>query len=289
MAANRELITEMRQRQFRIETDDEISLVDLWLIGSRRKWQILAGMLTACALATLYLLLVTPTYLSRAVIAVGEVPNIGNIESPELVVKRLQERYSVGDETEGTRELPYLESVNRSEREAKNVVELTALGRTGEEASSFLQTVTEQLIADHATHYRLAYDNQMQVVKEKERFLNETERESARLSGLIGDLTENNASQASILMMERSNLLLRKADAEELLRELQARLTLLSQPTRFLREPTLPVTQKTPKALLVLTIAFIGGLFLGIFAALFSEFLAQVRRHARRLKTDISP
>jgi capsular polysaccharide biosynthesis protein len=259
--------------------DDEISLVDLWNVLTRRRLVILGIAVLCVAAAIVYSLLATPVYESRTVVLIGKTASIGPVENPDEMVQRLREAYRVGDDTEGEREMPFVEAISLNKREADHIVTISARAETPQEASRFLGQVADDLIAEHRTWY----EQSVSVLQERLESLNNQsqvfESQIALIQEEMEKVREVNPVQASVLAVESGKLIAQLPELEE--RRAQLQLNLLdsrSYPSTLLRAPTLAVTPIHPRPTLYVAIALVLGLMLGIFAAFFAEFLNNARR-----------
>jgi len=258
--------------------DDEISLIDLWNVLIRRKWMI-AGAMVLCVLAAImYSMVATPVYESRTVVLIGKVATIGPVENPDEMVQRLLQAYKVGDDTEGGREMPYVEAISLNKRDADHVLTISARAETSQEASRFLSEVVEELLSEH----QVWFDQATAVLKGRLDTLNALTRafEShiVTIQDELNTVRKIDPVQASVMAVESGKLIAQLPDMEE--RRVNLELNLLdsrSYPTSLLRAPTLTVKPIQPRPKLYVAIALVLGLMLGIFAAFFAEFLKNAR------------
>ncbi|MFN2349577.1 MAG: Wzz/FepE/Etk N-terminal domain-containing protein [Thioalkalivibrio sp.] len=258
--------------------DDEISLIDLWKVLNRRRWMI-AGATVLCVLAAvMYSLVATPVYESRSVVQIGKVASIGPVENPDEMVQRLLQAYKVGDDTEGGREMPYVEAISLNKRDADHVLTISARAETSQEASRFLSEVVEKVLSEHQGWF----DQATAVLKSRLDFVNAQsqafESQIAVIQDEMDKVREINPVQASVLAVESGKLMTQLPDLED--RRVNVQLSLLdsrSYPTSLLRAPTLTVKPIQPRPKLYVAIALVLGLMLGIFAAFFAEFLSNAR------------
>ncbi len=263
--------------------DGEISIIDLFLIIIRRKWTMIGVFAVIVLSGLLYLLVAGPVYQSRAVLVVGEVGEDGLMENPPVLVGRIKEKYRVGDDSEGPRELPYLATVSLS-RQTHKLVELIASARTPEDAQVYLERVVENIIQEHTERYKSVYSAQRALVEAKSAELNELNRKVQQMTDLIDSLKASDSTQASFLLIELGEVLERKGVLDKEYRELQIDLTLKSNPSKVLREPTLAVKPASPKVPMVLSVCVLSGLLAGALMAFLVEFLCNARNEIRRQK-----
>jgi len=268
-----------RYREPAYYPDDEISLIDLWNVLLRRRLLILGLTVLCVAVAILYSILATPVYESRAVVLIGKAASIGPVENPDEMVQRLRQDYRVGDESEGEREMPYVEAISLNKREADAVVTISARAETPQEASQFLGQVVDGLLEEHETWFkqtvRLLRDRMDTLVAQSQAF----ESQIVLIQEEMERVREVNPVQASVLAVESGKLIAQLPGLEGRLNLLQ--LDLLdsrSYPSKLLRAPTVAVKPIQPRPKLYLAISLVLGLMLGVFAAFFAEFLRNARQ-----------
>ena len=258
--------------------EDEISLVDLWNVLMRRKLLILAITILAVMAATLYSLAATTIYESQAVVLVGKTPATGPLENPDEMVQRLRQAYRVGDDTEGAREMPFVEAISLNKREADHVVTLTARAEAPQQASQFLQSVVDGLLEEHRARFEqaaaLIQSHLDSLTGQTEAF----QSQIALIQAEMDQVREVNPVQASVLAVESGKLMAQLPALEQ--RRNQLQLDLLdsrSYASQILRSPTVAAKPIQPRPKLYIAIALVLGVMLGVFAAFFAEFLHFVR------------
>jgi capsular polysaccharide biosynthesis protein len=259
--------------------EDEISLVDLWNVLMRRKLLILALTILCVMAATLYSLVTTPIYESQAVVLVGKTPATGPLENPDELIQRLRQAYRVGDDTEGAREMPYVEAISLNKREADHVVTITARAETPQQASQFLQTVIDKLMEEHRVHFEqaaaLIKSHLLSLTSQTEAF----QSQIALIQAEMDQVREVNPVQASVLAVESGKLMAQLPALEQ--RRNQLQLDLLdsrSYASQLLRSPTVAAKPVQPRPKLNIAIALVLGVMLGVFGAFFAEFLHAARK-----------
>jgi len=259
--------------------DDEISLIDLWNVLIRRKLLILALTILSVMAATLYSLVATPIYESQAVVLVGKTPATGPLENPDEMVQRLRQAYRVGDDTEGARAMPYVESISLNKREADHVATITARAETPQQASQFLQTVVDGLIQEHGVRFEQAAALLTSHLESLNSQTDAFQSQIALIQAEMDQVREVNPVQASVLAVESGKLMAQLPELEQ--RRNQLQLDLLdsrSYASQLLRSPTVAAKPVQPRPKLYIAIALVLGVMLGVFAAFFAEFLTNARR-----------
>ena len=258
--------------------EDEISLIDLWRILAGRKWLIFSILLACLVAGAVMTAVIHPLYESRAVISIGQISDVGQLEMPKNLVERLREAYRVGDKTEGPINPPFVSDVSMAKDGAGNIVVIKAQARTPEQARRFLEQVTAKLMKEHQQRYA---DIRQQLQSRLSALLRQQDnihRETIDVDNRILALGDTNATLAATLTLQKANLLGQLPDVEDRINKLQLNLSSVqSTPTTLIRQPTLPDRAVKPKPLLYMTLATILGLIAGVFCAFTAEFLAKAR------------
>jgi LPS O-antigen subunit length determinant protein (WzzB/FepE family) len=260
---------------------DEIDLVDLWLVLRRRR-RVLFAVFGATILATAALIfLPKPVFESRVVVQVGRIGNIGAIETPGVLVERLSQQYRVNDDTTGTRELPRVESVALSKGQ-QEILTIAARAHDAAEAQSFLSGVVNKLQSEHE---RILLDTTRRLQERadvlSQRIIQSREQLTALDRG-VNALKPDDTKGIAILLQEKTNIIREIPGLEQEEATLRLSLSQLQTfPTRVLREPTLPEKKVKPRPMLYTAVGVVLGVMLGLFAAFFAEFAEKARQRIR--------
>ena len=251
---------------------DEIDLVDLWRALVRQKWVFGAIVLLTMLGAGVYLLTASPVYESRATIQIGQVAGEGTegrlLEDANSFVRRLQELPSE----------PSGHALFHSVSIANNVATVTVRAQNGPDAQRAVVSGIENVLTEHS----LYFDAEVSLLAERRARL------KAQIDGLreqmdllqaeINRLRDVSPVQASVLLLEVSNLTRQIPDLDDQVEEINERfLESRTYPTRLISGPTLPGSPVEPKTQLILALAVVLGLILGLFGAFFAEFLRVAR------------
>jgi uncharacterized protein involved in exopolysaccharide biosynthesis len=87
------------QRPIEVESDNDTSLADVWLVIRKRWLWPLAGLVLGVLVAIAYVVLTDPIYESRASIQIGKMHDIGLIEDVDALAIQLIDQY--GPESDG--------------------------------------------------------------------------------------------------------------------------------------------------------------------------------------------
>ena len=255
--------------------EDEVSLIDLWRVITRRKRLIFITIVIILSLVGIWLLITQPVYESRAVLGLGQV---GSIESPQLVVQRLKEEYRVKDDSEGELLLPLLSGVKIMDKSLANGVELAAQAHSAKEAQQFLNSIIITIMRRHLHLFDLGRVEQQKQMVSLEKHRDAIERGLGTIRERITALAKGDASLAGLLTLEQDRLIQQLPQVEQQIAAVRLAMSeLQSSPTLVLRQPTLPVAPVRPKPALYMVLAGVVGLMLGIFGAFFAEFIGKTR------------
>lgn len=261
--------------------DDEVSILDLWHVLSRRRRWVYATLFAFVLAGIGYVALVGPTYEAGATLRIGQVAGSGPFEPPEVLTSRLLARYGeeVADGVKRTR--PFL-----SHAEAKKgvpaTIDLVAVGDTPDDAADLLVRVLDAISQSHSEYYRKGVRSLSDRLEALESQRASLLRQLEEASALLIQLEDRNPVQASLLLLElgRMSTLLASVEAEKPL--VVQRLTApLTQQTELLREVVAPVRPAAPKQGRVAVAVLVLGPVAGVMLAFLVEFVARVRGASR--------
>lgn len=267
--------------------DQEIDLVDLWLVLRRRRALFFGMVLAALAIAIALIIFMPPVYESRAVLQIGQVGGVGKesgampVEPPGILVERLNEEYRVNDKSEGEREFPLIASVTLNKGQ-QNIVTITARAHSVDDAQRYLATVVGKVQREHEQWLQEAVKQQHTRLDVLGNRMTLSHQHMEALNDSIARLKVSDPLQAAVLLQEKSKFLqeLPSMEQEQALLNLSlSRLQTL--PTRFLREPTTPISPERPRPVLYLSLALIIGIILGAMAVFIAEFITNARQRLR--------
>jgi LPS O-antigen subunit length determinant protein (WzzB/FepE family) len=256
--------------------EDEIDLVDLWLLLARRK-RLFLSVFGAVVVATAVLIAAVPrVYESRAVLQIGSVGSLGVLEPHPVLVERLIQEYRVND-TRVERPYPRVDSVS-AKKEQGDIVTIVAHGRTQESAREFLDKVVAEI---GARHEKILAEN-TELMRQRLAVLTERVKQSRELLDTLGHTAESIKSSDSrnvtILLQEKTGLARELPQVETDLGTVRASL-LSSQtyPTRSLRDPTAVDKPVRPRPALYGALGVVIGGMLGLFAVFLASFREKLR------------
>jgi len=274
--------------------ENEVSLVDLWIVLVKRK--VLIGAVVATTLLSGVVFFVFPwtkpqqQYEFSTTIEIGQIPNeIGQIpnpgqgtliDSPDTVIAKLKEAYIPLSRQEFAAEGLSAPAVQAKAHGV--LVVLKTVGSSQNTAShlEFLEAITQRLLSDH---FRVieAYRTGVGAELERAKSLRLEELEIPRILAVREKEPETQiSSQAgATLEMLRLDWAIEQADQEQIINRIEARLRVLKE-TRVVLPPLqfLVAAASTPSLVRTLSIAGILGLVLGIFWAFGAEFRAYAKK-----------
>ncbi len=265
----------MEERPRTVQQEEEIDLYELYL-RIRRRWRLIAGVvLLSVALSLVYVFTAVPLYESSFIVRTYVITPKETVRYVELAGDLLKKR-----KTEELSELlgvdrEVVESLRdirpREVRSAKDIVEITL-------------TVTDPRavppLAEGLVNYlnRNPYVLERLSLKEKE-----LKRRREMLARRIRALEETRRVIGEMVREGRSvyfNPTEIDRTIEEFSRELvnlEAQLTLLKG-FELSVKPAEPLEPTKPKKVMIVTVALLSSLLLGVFLALFLEWLQDARR-----------
>jgi LPS O-antigen subunit length determinant protein (WzzB/FepE family) len=254
---------------------DEIYLIDLWRVIIKRKVFVLAMPTLSLLVAAVDLFVKAPIFESRAVIQIGQ---IGQIEVPAVLMKRLQEQYRVND-TDSPTATPMVADISLDKKGANSLITILVQDHSAEGAQRYLAQVVDALLAEHTKLYSQTMDILRQRLQSLDKQIKALSDHLEKLSAHIEDVGKQGPTQAAILAIEKGKLLTEIPGLEREHTTLRLALSdIQSQPSKLLRGPTLPNSQVKPKHTQMLALAAILGLMFGIVAVFLFEFFGKARQ-----------
>lgn len=243
--------------------DDEVSLVDLWLIFVRRRWLILGVFLVTLLASILLNLAQSPIYQARGVVQIGKLADLGMIEQPAVAVLRLQESFVV--------------SANEV---SPGIIAIEARADSPNGAQELVNKAANHLIDGHSVLYEQIRSDREARMQSIDAEIQSLEARIAQLEGVSPGAETREAVAISAIMQgdfiaTAADLRVRRAALATSLSPIQ------SFPTRFMREPALPAPTQPALALYM----FIGlgiGLVFGAIAALAVEFIVKAHEEVEQ-------
>jgi len=262
--------------------DDEIDLVELWLMLWRRKWLIIG----ITALATLVAALITtfviqPEYKATATIRAVETEDFSNSDFlASLLTSNLFKRKIIQQNTLLPHYFPEKwnpqEGTWRPGVDTPSSTDLLTSGRfplkvrtNGQEISLTWSDADPEFAANQLEKTLDIFRNHLREATPAET------RQIATLDTHIQSIQEikNTAENSDELNIELASLLQKKAELESQ-RDLYQSFTLIN-------EPLPPSSPAKPRTTLILTLTLAASLFAGVFLAFLVEFIQNARQRIR--------
>jgi uncharacterized protein involved in exopolysaccharide biosynthesis len=246
-------------------SEDEISLRDLWEIIAKRKWLVFLSTVVCLGLAAAYVSLATKVYESRAMVQIGKVAGQPLDNGPQLA-SRLMNRYTPVNTEQAKKQMPKLYAATPDKADG-SILTLEAQGRSPQEAQQYLQGVIQRLLAEDQQRYQ-------QIVGTRQAQLTQLQ---AQYQGMSTSLNTKSGkgqvdSTSTLLLLEQ----FRRTDA---LTSIQASISKMenalapnnTNPTAQTLSPRYDPIPVAPRRGLILVLAGLGGLILGVFLALLQD------------------
>lgn len=244
--------------------DDEISLLELWQILMNRKWLILLCFFACIGVGAGYAFYKAPVYEASISLRIGHIQTPALLlESPAELVTRLTARN--GSSIRAV--------ISKS---SSNIINITALAPEAAEAAAKLQFVVQDVIKSHTD----VFNGNIKPVFERLNQINNKrqalEHELSELGRLVEQLKAGEPAQASLMVMQRSEITnsIQQLDAERL-HLTQQLLPPQTRPTELLGEVVAPTKPSKPQKILVLALAATLGLMAGVMLAFIAEFVSK--------------
>jgi uncharacterized protein involved in exopolysaccharide biosynthesis len=248
------------------QSEDEISLRELWERLMRGKRTILLVTILFLALAGAYLGLSTTVYESKAMVQIGRVADqpIGN--SIKLA-SRLMNAYTPLNTEEAARQLPKLYAVT-PDKDVPTTLTLIGRGKSPAQAQTYLQGILNKFIASQ----REIYDQAVQFRKAQLAQLQNQYQSMVKTGVQVTDRKSADAEAQVLTLLAQSQQM---SAASAMLRQIDNAQTALSPINTRPSEITLQATDDPkaaqPKKLVILILALFGGLIIGIFVVLLRD------------------
>jgi uncharacterized protein involved in exopolysaccharide biosynthesis len=270
--------------------EDEIPLIDLWLILVKRK-MVLIGVFVLVMLAALgYMLLVKPVYESSALVQIGQIGQVGSdgkvssnyIEAPDVLIKTLGQNPDIQSEP-GAR----LAGASYQKSGAKNLVTVKVEASSAEAADTYLNKVLTAFIAKHKRMFESVMHVRQQRLGELESQLYTYEAQLKAIDAGVMDLMSSKPEQASVLLIQKSQLIQSIADSRKEIFNLKESLSEVNtSKTVVISQSGLASSPTKPKLKMVLALSVVLGLMLGFMAAFFAEFLSNARQELKKAREE---
>lgn len=295
--SRKELVYLRPAAEYPYSENDEISLIDLWLVLMKRKWMIIGITVLCLALGAGYALMKPVVYEYRTGIELAAVhggpeskglellsPREGSAGLLENVIIPAQRENLFGEEGNGPRVV-----VETPGSDYSLMLKSTAIPQNADKVRDLHKAVAEALENEHAPSLEKRLDVTVKPFKNRAKMLKEKidtlEDQLQRLSSRSSDV---NSISRLVDAQQMGDIREALADARIELTDAESATEVImeaSQPTRIsfvAAESEEPVG--TGKALIG-ALSLVLGLMLGVFAAFFREFLAAANA-AEKKKND---
>ncbi len=270
--------------------EDEISLVDLFLVLRRRKWIVIAISLGVVLLGFIYLAITEPVYESTAMLQVGQYSQprekAYHLEDPQIFVARLKEK-TWSANTGKSSSILRLSSASYQKRKAKTLITLKTSASSPEKAHESLNIIIQNILEEHRGLLDSVINSRKELISKLSERVEAMDKQIRQLNELISRTRKVDAAQAAVLAVEKSRLVGEVPEIVDRISTLQLYLSRLHTfPTQVIRKPAMQSSPVKPKRKLYIGISVVLGIVLGVFAAFFFEFISKLRRSIAEASAD---
>ena len=254
------------------QSEDEISLRELWERLLQGKRTILLVTILFLALAGTYLGLSTTVYESKAMVQIGRVAD-KPIDNALQLGSRLKNAYTPLNTQVAARQLPKLYAAVPDKGDPA-ILTLIARGKSPAQAQTYLQGILNKLIVNE----RGIYDQAVQIRQAQLTQLQNQYQSTLRTGVQTTNRKGVDAASMMLAFLEQSQ---RLSTASALLKQIAQAQNALSpistHPTEITLQPTDDPAVVQPKKAVVLILALFGGLVIGIFVVLLRDAIVPRR------------
>lgn len=258
--------------------EDEFSLRDLAAVMRRRWLSLAASMLFCLLIALAYFALSAPVFESRASIRIGKIFQINGrlsaVEEIDTLAFQLIAQYGSDRNDDGQWRMPYLKQATKAP--GQEILRLVAVGQSPGQAKEFLQQVMAELMERHEEIHSKAMEPLRSGLKTLEQQMARLTAQTAELGKLSDRLKESNAAQASLVAIERGQLLAKLTQLErDYVGQQQIIARPYSSPSEIVSAPRATADPVGPGISVAIAIGVAAGLVLGAIVVLLQESLAK--------------
>lgn len=246
--------------------NNELNLIDLFIILARRKRIIIFSMffLLLVAIGYLWFTKPLPAYEGTAIVQLDTEFNAGGLT---MLMRELKIKY------------PHVNVIKKS---AVNLITIKIQSYAKAKIKSQLNKVVDQLLQKYNIMYNtvlLSKDAEQQkkqdVLNKKIKLINS---QIAELDHIINAVKIAEAGQASILVLEKIKLMGNSQEIKEKIYTLNDVSETKSIPTKLIHGITIKTVPVKSKVVRVIFLSIVIGLMLGIIGAFLAELIANIRR-----------
>jgi len=256
--------------KYTIDPVDQVYIIDLIQVLVRQKIVIFCVFALVLIVGISYIFFAKPVFSSYAYIQIGKIDATDKLERRDELVFRLKYKHIKGKQSN---DLPVITSVIGDKKGPNNVVILKAEAYSYAEAANYVMSVVNDLILEH----KKLYDEYMMKISSEEYKLNllkeKLEEQVGHIDSMIRTTKKQDAYQASLLTIEKSQLLLRIVELDlDIYNSDTAYKKIISKPTHALF-PSQNMKRIKPDSKLVIVITIVLGLTMGFIVAVITEFI----------------
>lgn len=267
---------QIQNHRERPSSDDEIDLVDLWMVIWNRKLVLMIVSAIIIMAGVFYLSLAKPTYESNVMIEIGKLDGGGFADDPDRLIFNLFRQFGDPDDPEEA----HLAS---AEIMTGNVLKIIVQGEKPQDVYETSQQIADQVINDH----KVRFD---QLLKPSRQRLEHVQLKIDAIEEVMTQVNTNELelsdSMRTFVVLERSRLV---SELDRLQREAMDLTLKLNSvdtyPSSIISFPEYPEYPAGTQKKLVLAISVVLGLMGGVFSTFLAEFIHNARQ---RMKSEFS-
>jgi len=258
------------QEYYANNTDDEISLKEIWDILIKRKFIIVGFLFIALFLAFVSIATTTPVYQVTAKMKLGLVQLVTSEQMRTVFVERPLDIVTTYNGKNGVG-VSY--QIPDTRRGMDIYVNLEISGVNPEEIKKTVENVLNEILHNHKVRYE-------EIKQQTEVTIHSVKTQLKMITLQLGEISKIKNSikvdnRIHVLTEER-NLQSRQVDLEKMLLELKFALREMTQ-TQVVNKPIIPIRPIKPKKRIIVVVSIILGLVAGIFAVFVMNFVAKIR------------
>ncbi len=258
------------QNSIRCE-NDEVSLIELYIVLARRKKIIIITIVIALLIGIVYSwqwqAKLIPSYEGNIVVQVG---HVGQLEGMEKIKPLLKVEY------------PFIKRIDS----VGNLVTIIINVHDKAEVEPMLQKIIDKFIQEYSVIYNSNLSSKQQKYEFLRRQIDDIRSQIVELAYFVSALKKDEPVQASILVLEKIKLkqVLQGYEGKATnFRNLSTVKSLLI-PTKLLHGPTVTDIPEKPMGRVIIIISIVLGLIFGIIGAFMAELIAKARQEIARVR-----
>ncbi|MHB8265681.1 MAG: Wzz/FepE/Etk N-terminal domain-containing protein [Acidithiobacillus ferrivorans] len=249
--------------------EDEISLLELWDCLWQGKWTVILVTILFMVLSGIYLYMSTPIYQSKAMVQIGRVAGQPLKNSSQLGTF-IKSEYTPINTQIALKQLPILYAVTLDKNDPSTLI-LVSRAKSPEQAQNYLQIILRKLLASEKTDYEHLISMRQSQLKTLQ-----NQYQHLVTEGRPSNKKNVGATDEMVILLGQSQRFLEASGFLSQISEMQDALSSInSSPSKIVQKPTYDSRPISPKKILILVLALLGGLIVGIFIVLLRRSLSR--------------